>query len=196
MLLLVLCSFVALTVIVFKFLTLTRRNIIPSPLAHEVDQFEGHLQNDTFASLENEINAEKSSLARLCKVALHNAGRSQTEVQEAVQSTAREEIVRMNSGLSVLDVVITIAPLLGLLGTASGLVTVFGDLGGSGQAIGRGIAMALSTTIVGIAICVPSVIAQSYFSRKIETMAVRLEVLLGKVVSACHQHLLRETPKP
>ncbi len=189
MVLLALCSLVALSIIIYKFLTLTRKNTVPDDLATRLDELENLLREDRFEPLQEEIARDESALARLCGVVVHNAGRTQGEVQEAVQSTAREEIIRMNSGLSALDVVITIAPLLGLLGTASGLVTVFGDLGGGGQAIGRGIAMALSTTIVGIAVCVPSVIAHSYFSRKVETMAARLEVLLGRVVSACHQHV-------
>jgi biopolymer transport protein ExbB len=75
-----------------------------------------------------------------------------------------------------------------LLGTAAGLITVFADLDDKDN-IGRGIATALSTTIVGIAIAVPSVIAQSIFNRRIETFSARLEVLLGRVVSACHQHV-------
>lgn len=189
MILLAACSLVALSVIVYKILTLTRKNTVPQGLAERLDGFEELLREGKIGPLQVEIEREESALARLCGVAIKNAGRTQGEVQEAVQSSAREEIISMNSGLSALDVVITIAPLLGLLGTASGLVTVFGDLGGTGDAIGRGIAMALSTTIVGIAVCVPSVIAHSYFSRKVETMAARLEVLLGRVVSACHQHV-------
>lgn len=94
----------------------------------------------------------------------------------------------MNAGMSVLEVVITISPLLGLLGTASGLVTAFSDFDDK-ENIRTGIATALSTTIVGIAITVPAVITQSVFSRKIELFSARLEVLLGRVVSACHQHV-------
>lgn len=188
MLLLGLCSIAALTVIVLKALTLTRLRILPDRLGVEVDRFEEHLEAGTLTNLQEEFARGENSLARLCGVALRNAGRTQGEVQEAVQSSAREEIVRMNSGMPVLEVIITIAPLLGLLGTASGLVTVFADLDDKDN-IGRGIATALSTTIVGIAIAVPSVIAQSYFSRKIETLSARLEVLLGTVVSACHQHV-------
>jgi biopolymer transport protein ExbB len=67
----------------------------------------------------------------------------------------------MNAGMSVLDVIITISPLLGLLGTASGLVTAFSDLDDN-ERIRAGIATALSTTIVGIAITVPAVIAQGF----------------------------------
>ena len=185
MFLLVLCSIAALTVIILKALTLTRLKILPDRLGQEVEKFEEHLEAGTLSDLQQEFSKGENSLSRLCSVALRNAGRTQGEVQEAVQSSAREEIVRMHSGMPVLEVVITIAPLLGLLGTASGLVTVFADLDDK-EIIGLGIAKALSTTIVGIAIAVPSVIAQSYFSRKIETLSARLEVLLGRVVSACH----------
>lgn len=189
MILLAVCSVVALSVIVYKFLTLTRKNTVPNDLAARLDGLESLLREGQIGSLQVEFERSESVLARLCDVVIKNAGRTQDEVKEAVQSAAREEIIRMNSGLSALDVVITIAPLLGLLGTASGLVTVFGDLGGSGEAIGRGIAMALSTTIVGMAICVPSVMAHSYFSSKVEVMAARLEVLLGRMVSSFHQHV-------
>ncbi|MDB4400713.1 MotA/TolQ/ExbB proton channel family protein [Akkermansiaceae bacterium] len=188
MFLLALCSIAALTVIILKALTLTRLKILPDRLGQEVEKFEEHLEAGTLSDLQQEFSKGENSLSRLCSVALRNAGRTQGEVQEAVQSSAREEIVRMHSGMPVLEVVITIAPLLGLLGTASGLVTVFADLDDK-EIIGLGIAKALSTTIVGIAIAVPSVIAQSYFSRKIETLSARLEVLLGRVVSACHQHV-------
>ncbi|MDB4454875.1 MotA/TolQ/ExbB proton channel family protein [bacterium] len=188
MLFLALCSLVAITVIIMKFLSLKREQILPPHLESEVENFEEHLEKDTLGELQTEFERGENALARLCTVAISNAGRTQGEVQEAVQSSAREEIVRMNSGMPVLDVIITIAPLLGLLGTTSGLMTVFGDLDDK-DTISRGIAVALSTTIVGLAIAVPAVIAQSYFTRRIETMAARLEVLLGKVVSACHQHV-------
>jgi len=161
MLAILLCSVVALAVIVMKLMTLRRDR------------------------------SGETALARLCSVALRNAGRSQVEVQEAVQSSAREEIVKLNGGLPVLEVVITIAPLLGLLGTASGLVIVFRDFGAAADysQLSKGIAVALSTTIAGLAVAVPAVIAHSYFARQIETMSARLEVVLSKVVSACHQHV-------
>lgn len=189
---LVLLSVVSGAVIVFKALTLRRRLIVPDDLSVEVEDFEASLDVGDIDSPTEKFRKGDSALARLSAVALRNAGRTQGEVQETVQSSAREEVVKMNSGMSALEVVITIAPLLGLLGTASGLVIVFKDLGTGGSdpvTLAKGIARALNTTIVGLAIAVPSVIAHSYFSRQIETMSARLEVLLGKMVSACHQHV-------
>ena len=185
------CSMIAVAIIIYKLSTLGKITIVPSSLAAEVENIESHLENDTLDGLKDKFTAGESALARLCAVAFHNAGRTQAEVQEAVQSAAREEIVKMNTGMPALEVVITIAPLLGLLGTASGLVLVFANAGSGADSVkvGQGIAMALNTTVAGLAVAVPTVIAHSHFNRKIETMAARLEVLMGKVTSACHQHV-------
>lgn len=184
-------SLIAVGVVAYKLMTLGKALIIPTRLVSEVEQIEEHLENGGLEGLQEEFKAGESSLARLCAVALRNAGRPQGEVQEAVQSAAREEIVKMHTGMPALEVVITIAPLLGLLGTASGLVLVFANVGQGADAarVGQGIAMALNTTVAGLAVAVPTVIAHSHFNRKIEMMAARLEVLMGKVTSACHQHV-------
>ncbi len=128
-------------------------------------------------------------LARLGGVALRHQGKSAPEISRAVEAAAREEIVKLHSGIGVLDVVITVAPLLGLLGTASGLVTIFQGLGETTDhlAIARGIAEALNTTIFGLAIAVPCVIAHSYFTRRIERLTARMESVMTGFVSACSE---------
>jgi biopolymer transport protein ExbB len=182
------CSLVAFAVIVFKLRTLTQERVVPARLAGEVERMEEFLGAGSLGQLEDEFSGGQTSLARLCAIALRKSGLPRGEVQLVVQSSAREEVVKMHSGLPVLEVIINIAPLLGLLGTASGLALVFRDLGAAANhaEIAKGIFMALSTTIVGLAVAVPSVIAHSHFSRKIETMAARLEVLLSHVISATH----------
>lgn len=183
-----LCSLIAVAVVIFKLMTLGKSLVMPDALVAEVENIEQYLEQGTLHNLDQQFAAGETALARLCDVALHNAGRREGKVQEAVQSAAREEIVKMNSGMSALEVVITIAPLLGLLGTASGLVVVFAHVGGSTDhaSVGQGISIALNTTVAGLAVAVPTVIAHSHFNRKIETMAARLEVIMGKVISAFH----------
>jgi biopolymer transport protein ExbB len=73
----------------------------------------------------------------------------------------------------------------------SGLVTVFASLGASAnvsdpRGIAKGISEALSTTIVGLAIAIPSLIAHSYFSKKIETMAAEMESLMADLLAKCY----------
>ena len=192
MLLIVLCSLVALIVILYKMITLTRRVVVPDRLAGDLELIEVHVEEGRLEALQEEFRAGESSLARLCDMAMKHGDRPAAEAQEAVQASAKEEVVRMHAGLSVLDVVITVAPLLGLLGTASGLVLIFGNTedltsGVNNAKIGSGIARALGTTIAGMVVAVPSVVAHSYFTRKIETMSARLEVLLGILISACQR---------
>ena len=130
----------------------------------------------------------------------------QSENVEAVQTRAHHEIVRLESGLFILEVIVGIAPLLGLLGAVSGLVKVFAAFGDSAaqsdpHVIAKGISEALSTTIVGLAIAIPSLIAYSYFSKKIETMAAEMASLTGDLLAKCYYQKRRRltarvTPPP
>ena len=178
------CSLVAVTVIFFKVLSLRRGAVVPEKLAQAVERF---CERPIVGLAGEELERGGSCLARLCAVALRHRAKSKAEIAEAVQAAAREEIVHLHAGMTALDVVITVAPLLGLLGTASGLVVVFGGLGDSSDhtAVALGIGRALNTTIVGLAISIPAVVAQGWFQRRIDTMAARLEVLLTRVAQAC-----------
>lgn len=180
---LILCSIAGITAIFFKVLSLARSRTVPHHLASKMDS----IATDESQATVKLIETGSSTLARLGAVAIQNGGKSHEEISRAVEATAREEIVRMHSGIGVLDVVITVAPLLGLLGTASGLVTIFQGLGETTDhlAIARGIAAALNTTILGLAIAVPCVVAHSYFTRRIERLTARMEAIMTTFVSAC-----------
>lgn len=180
---LVFTSVAGLTAIAFKALSLTRSRTVPPGLADGLENIATGESDPVLA----ELNRGGSSLARLGAVALKHHSKPVGEISRAVEATAREEVVRMHSGIGVLDVVITVAPLLGLLGTASGLVTIFQGLGETTDhlAIARGIAEALNTTIFGLAIAVPCVVAHSYFTRRIERITARMESVMTTFVSAC-----------
>lgn len=175
------CSVAGLTAIGFKLFALSRGRVMPAELAHVLESA-GHAKD-----VAGEISKHESALSRLAAVALKNTGKDSTQISQAVEAIAREEVVRMHSGIGVLDVVITVSPLLGLLGTASGLVTIFQGLGETTDylAIARGIAEALSTTIFGLAITVPCVVAHSYFMRRIERLTARMESILTSFTETC-----------
>lgn len=175
--------------ILYKFLSLSGNRVIPKSLAHEVAQFQQRIVSDRVEPVLKEFQKGDSTLARLAAVVFKHRGKSRSEITHAVESAAREETVHLHAGIGVLDTVITIAPLLGLLGTASGLVTIFQGLGDNSDhlMIAKGIAEALTTTIFGLAIAVPCVIAHGYFVRRIETLTARLENLLADLSSACEK---------
>ncbi|MBC7980583.1 MAG: MotA/TolQ/ExbB proton channel family protein [Armatimonadetes bacterium] len=180
---LILCSIAGLTAVGFKMMSLTKSRIVPDGLAYDIDTFETRQP----AGLENELQRGGSTLARLGALAVKHCGKPVAEISQVVEASAREEVLKMHSGIGVLDVVITIAPLLGLLGTASGLVVIFQGLGATTDhlIIARGIAEALNTTIFGLAIAVPGVIAHTYFSRRIEMLTARMEAVMTGFISVC-----------
>lgn len=184
-----LTSVAGVMAIIFKALSLTRSRIIPEPLARDVSQFQEHIVANRVDPVIRRFEKGDSVLARLSAVVLKHRGKSHSEITHAVETAARAETVHMHAGIAVIDTVITIAPLLGLLGTASGLVTIFQGLGDNSDhlAIARGIAEALTTTIFGLAIAVPCVIAHGYFIRRIDMLTARLETLLADLTSVCEK---------
>jgi biopolymer transport protein ExbB len=183
-------SIAGIAAIFFKILSLRKSRVLPARLVAEVEAFSGMSSAGETESLMREFQRGTSTLARLCAMTMSQRGRSQSDIAEAVQSMARAEIVRLHAGMTVIDVVTSVAPLLGLLGTASGLVVVFSGIESDADwmMITGGIGRALKTTIVGMAIAVPSIIAEGYFHRKIETFAAQLEVLLTKLAHACESN--------
>ena len=134
------------------------------------------------------MHYDRASLARIVRVALQHLRAPRSENIEAVQTRARHEMVRLERGLIVLEVIVGIAPLLGLIGAVSGLVHVFSHLGLSSGAsdtrqIALGIAEALNATVFGLSIAVPTLIAFTYFSRKVEVMSVEMETLVVELIN-------------
>ncbi len=104
----------------------------------------------------------------------------------AVKAYARLEVNRMERGLVFLEIIVGAAPLLGLLGTVTGLVSVFSNVSldtglPDPSAFSQGIALAMSTTIIGLSVAIPCLIANSYFQRRVETFAVQIESLLEQM---------------
>jgi biopolymer transport protein ExbB len=186
---LALTSFVGVTAILYKFLSLSRSRVVPDELAGKVAEFQQLAASDRIEPVLKEFEKGESSLARLAAVAVRHRGKPQSDIILAVEASAREETSRLHAGIGVLDIVITVAPLLGLLGTASGLVTIFQGLSDEANhlAIAHGIAEALNTTIFGLAIAVPCVVAHGFFTRRIEVLTTRLESLLADLAYVCQR---------
>jgi biopolymer transport protein ExbB len=180
----VLCSFVSVGVIVFKALDLREKAVMPGPLVDVLVHPEvgaGHLRQA--------MSEGDSTLARISRALLAGRAETRDDASQTVQAAAREEVIHLERGIAVLEVIITIAPLLGLLGTVSGLVSVFGLLGNSGgeapnpTQLALGISEALNTTIAGLAVAIYTVVAHSYFTRKVERFAARMESVFGKALA-------------
>src|SRR5207302_10290178 len=108
------------------------------------------------------------------------------ETIDAVQTRARHEIARLERGLVVLEIIVGIAPLLGLVGTIIGMMSVFGDVGNAGlndaAKLAQGISLILRATLIGLLIAIPSLIFWSYYTKKVEGLAVEMETLCDEFI--------------
>ena len=179
------CSIVSVTIMILRGLALLRKKIMPPIIEHEIERL---APGESPERLWRIVHHDPSSLARITRVALQHLRGPRSENVEAVQTRARHEMVRLERGLIILEVIVGIAPLLGLIGAVSGLVHVFSHLGLSSGAsdtrqIALGIAEALNATVFGLSIAVPTLIGFTYFSRKVEVMSIEMETLVVELIN-------------
>ncbi len=107
---------------------------------------------------------------------------------EAVKAFARLELNRMERGIPYLDVIYAAAPLIGLTGTVTGLLQVFAQISPETglpdpAAFTKGVALALSATVIGLTIAIPSLVGSGFLQRKVENYAAKIDLLLERVLS-------------
>ena len=185
---LLLCSIVTVATIILSSLTLRQKKVLPLVIESEIERL---VPGASAERLHRIAQGDNSSLARVTQTALEHLRWPRAENIESVQTRARRELVRLERGLIVLEVVTGIAPLIGLIGTVSGLVHVFSGLGLSSGAsdtksVALGISEALNCTIFGLSIAVPSLIGFSWFSKKVEVMSVEMESIVSDLIAKCY----------
>ena len=158
-----LTSVVGLAFIVERALTLRWPKVVPPEITASLAACETREDVDKL----RRVCAQKPSpLARLLLLAADRLDWPKADNVDALQTAARHEIVRLERGL---------------VGTIAGMMTVFGDVGQSGLTdaakLAAGIALILRATLIGLLIAIPSLIAWSYFSKKVEVLAVEMEAL-------------------
>jgi len=125
------------------------------------------------------LEAAKASPDFVARVLAYALEHREVSLSNAFLQAANRELSRFSRGLPVLDTVITLAPLLGLLGTVTGLITAFGLLGdqelAAPAALTGGIAEALIATAFGLVIAVVALIPFNYLNAKLEAARLELE---------------------
>jgi biopolymer transport protein ExbB len=184
-LLLGLTSVVGLAFVIERGIALQWRRVVPPEIETAVQSC--HSPSDV-PLLRRVCEQKPSALGRLLLEAADHLDWPKAENEGALQTSARHEIVRLERGLVVLEIIVGIAPLLGLVGTIAGMMKAFGNIGQNVADPGKlaqDIAYILRATLGGLLIAIPSLIAWSYFTKKVEVIAVEMETL-------CDQFMRRQ----
>lgn len=184
---LALCSVVSLALILDRWWALRRNRVAPSALVRALMDTEIGLEE-----IRSMTATRRGTLVRLLKTADRQVDRPYEENAHGLELRARRETTRLDRGLVGLEIIVGIAPLLGLAGTIHGLMALFGGIGDLGQADGatlaRGIGIALNTTFLGLLIAIPSLVAWNTFEKRVENLSVEME-------NACVEYLRRLYPR-
>lgn len=192
--LIVLCSMAAVTVMILAWLQLRENVIMPASVVSQLRSVPSYAAKGDIRPLQEFLERDGSMLARIGALAVSGQYSSRQDCTDACAARAKEELHKLERGVPVLEVMVTVAPLLGLLGTTAGLVgmfTAFGEGGDSGPdtaVVAHEIGVALRCTIAGLFVAVPSVLAHTYFVRRLDGIAVRLETLLQETIQEFFTH--------
>lgn len=185
---LVLASIIALIFIVERAIALRKRKIIIPEIISVVDNFSS-IKDIEFAR--NVCSKYSGALTNLLKIALDNYSAPKEQVRELLEDQGRQDMRELEKGLGILETIAAIAPLMGLLGTVLGMIRVFAvikDQGiGQTAALSGGISEALLTTVAGLFIGIPVLIAYNYFTNKSESLILDIEKYANNLVHKIHK---------
>jgi biopolymer transport protein ExbB len=181
-----LTSVAGLAVILWRMWVLRWEKVVPAAIADALAQSR---PGEDMKNLREAFDKNPSPLARLLRLAAAHRDWPKADNVLSLETAARHEVVKLERGLVVLEIIVGIAPLLGLVGTIIGMIGVFGDFGKSGLGspeeagkLAAGISYILWTTLIGLLISIPALIAWSYFSKKVEVLAVEMEALCDEFI--------------
>ncbi len=190
--LLIVTSVVGLTFIVERGLALRWEKVVPEKIENAIEACQS--KNDV-EMVKRACEQNVSPLGRLISTAIERAAWPKEESVDALQTRARHEIVKLERGLVVLEIIVGIAPLLGLVGTIIGMMATFENVGAMGlndaSKLAQGISVILKATLIGLLIAIPALVSWSYYSKKVEMLAVEMETLCDEFM----RRLYREEKK-
>jgi biopolymer transport protein ExbB len=187
---LLICSIVAIATALERIFFIAREHMRRQPKT--VEQILERVEHHDF---DGAVKIGKGGGDYVVRVLISALAQRAESFSSAVLRAANLELKQFNRGLAVLDTIITLAPLLGLLGTVTGMIHAFGLLGGreldAPQAITGGIAQALTATAFGLGIAITALIPFNYLNTRleearhdIEDAATQLELHLEN----CREH--------
>lgn len=185
-----LCSIVGLAITIERIFALRRADIDTREFMDIMRQV---LRQNRIREAIEICDETEAPVARIMKAGILKHNRSKDDIREAIEDAGRFEIPRLERYLSALATCATIAPLLGLLGTVSGMIKAFGQIQNKrGQVnpsdLAEGISNALVTTAAGLTVAIPMLVIYNYFISRVDNMVVEMELSSSELIELLTRH--------
>ena len=170
------CSLAAATIIIERALALRNDTVMEPHILRLVRDYNGEKSAESCV-----MSCRRSGrpLARVIEEVLQTRHLEHSQAVEAINATGRSQVARLERGMTLLEIIGVVSPLLGLLGTVLGMVDVFSAITASGignpQVLSHGISEALITTVAGLFVAIPAVGFHSWFSGRVDGFATEMQ---------------------
>ena len=186
------CSVIALAVILERAWALRGSRVMPREIIQRAEELVKREHIEEAVAL---CRRRPSPLGRLIVTVLDNTGQEREVLKEAVQEVGRREAAHLERYVGILGTVANVTPLLGLLGTVSGMIKAFTVISvqgvGNPASLAGGISEALITTAAGLTAAIPSFLAYRYFLSRTDRRVLELEQVSIHFVDMVKQPRLR-----
>lgn len=185
-----LCSVVGLAITVERFFALRRADIDTREFMDIMRQV---LRQNRIREAIEICDETEAPVARIMKAGVLKHDRSKDDIREAIEDAGRFEIPRLERYLPALATCANIAPLLGLLGTVSGMIKAFAQIQNlRGQVnpsdLAEGISNALVTTAAGLTVAIPMLVVYNYFVTRVDSMVIEMELSSSELIELLTRH--------
>ncbi len=184
----ILCSVVGAAIVLERLWTLQRKRVIPRELTDRIWKL---VESQSLNDRHIEALARNSPLGRVLAAGLANRDQGREIMKEAIEDTGRHVVHELERFLGTLGTIAAVSPLLGLLGTVTGMIQAFEAISAEGvgdpQVLAGGIGTALITTAAGLIVAIPALFAYRYLRGVVDLLVVEMEKEAMKLVRAFDQ---------
>jgi len=171
------CSLLALAVILYKSVSLWLAGRGARALTAEVSSL---VEQGKLSDAGELCASSATAISEVLEAVVSAAGKRAWSMREAAQTAGARQLGQLEAGLPVLSMVAGVAPLIGFLGTVSGMIRAFTAIAEQGLGepvvVAGGIGEALITTASGLIVAIPCFIAYSYFAARVSGMGLQMEL--------------------
>ncbi|MBM4035375.1 MAG: MotA/TolQ/ExbB proton channel family protein [Planctomycetes bacterium] len=179
-------SLASTALVIEHFLSIRRSRLVPPELAQRVEQF---LAARQYQQAQEACATDGSFLAKVIGAGLNQIGAmfGFFDMQSAMQEASEREISRLYRKLEYLSLIAVIAPLLGLLGTVTGMISSFNTIAATEGAakpsqLAEGIWEALVTTVEGLVVAIPAMFFVAFFRNRVDSFVAETEAAVEKLM--------------
>lgn len=176
-------SVITLALIIENTITIKREKLMPEDLLADI---EAALDEGNYEEAMDLCQSEDCMMTRIIGAGLSKMSLGVERMEDAISEESDAQATMLHQKLGYINMIAGVAPMLGLLGTVSGMITAFGIMASNPQAnasvLAAGIYVALMTTLLGLVVAIPATVAFTFFRGRVVKILIVMGIVNGEII--------------